>query len=143
MTLVRWSPMRDVARPEFGSFLREFFGPESFNSTYWAPALDVQEQPEAYVLKAELPGTKAEDVKISVEDDALVIRGEKRREVEKNDTLYHHTERAYGSFERRIALSKGIARDRIEAKFRDGVLEVRVPKAEDAKPREIPIKTEK
>ena len=139
--LVRWSPANPSR--EMNTLVREFFGADPFRSTLWSPAMDVHEEENAYVLKAELPGLKVEDIKIAVENDQLVISGEKRREVEKDDATYYHSERSYGSFERRLTLSKKVDREKIEALFRDGVLTVRVPKAEEAKPREISIKIEK
>jgi len=109
----------------------------------WAPRVDIEEDKENYFVKAELPGMKLEDIKISISDNQLVIRGEKRREVESKDKTYHRVERVYGSFERAFTLSKAVAADKVEAIYRDGVLSVRVPKAEEAKAREIQIKVEK
>jgi HSP20 family protein len=86
---------------------------------------------------------KLEDIKITIADNQLVIRGEKRREVEKSDTAYHRVERVYGAFERAFTLTKEVNAEKIEALYRDGVLEVRVPKAEEARAREIQIKVEK
>jgi HSP20 family protein len=125
--------------------LEESFGRSagSESPTVWQPTVDVEEQPEKYIVRAELPGMKLEDIKITVKDDQLVIRGEKHREVEKKDTTYHRVERAYGQFERTFTLSHQVQSDRIEAMYRDGVLEVSIPKAEEARAREIPIKTSK
>jgi len=147
MTLVRWNPMREMLSLE-NEMGRLFHGlaagsPASETQAIWSPRVDVEERREGYVVKAELPGIKLEDIKITVADNQLVIRGEKRREVEKNDTAYHRVERVYGSFERAFTLTKAVAAEKIEATYRDGVLEVRVPKAEEAKAREIQIKTEK
>ena len=138
--LVRWSPVNPSR--EMNSIVREFFGADPFRSTLWSPALDVHEEEAAFVLKAELPGLKTEDIKISLDGDTLVISGEKKREVETNDTTYHHAERAYGAFERRLTLTKKIDREKIDASFKDGVLTVVVPKAEEVKPREISIKVQ-
>jgi HSP20 family protein len=84
---------------------------------------------------------KLEDIKITLADNELTIRGEKRREIEKKDGTYHRTERAYGQFERVFTLSHAVRADKIDAMYHNGVLEVSVPKAEEAKSREIPIKT--
>ena len=145
MTLVRWNPMREMLALE-NEMGRLFHGlgaesPEAATPAIWSPRVDVEESPEGYVVKAELPGIKQEDIKITVADNQLVIRGEKRREVEKDGTAYHRVERIYGAFERAFTLTKAVAADRIEAIYRDGVLEVRVPKAEEAKAREIQIKS--
>ncbi|MEK7314795.1 MAG: Hsp20/alpha crystallin family protein [Candidatus Eisenbacteria bacterium] len=147
MTLVRWNPMRDMLtlENEMGRLLQDLSGraPEGETPALWSPRVDIEEGRESYVVKAELPGIKLEDIKITIADNQLVVRGERRREVEKNDTTYHRVERVYGAFERAFTLTKAVAADKIEALYRDGVLEIRVPKAEEAKAREIQIKIEK
>lgn len=147
MALVRWNPMRDMLalENEMGRIFQGLGteGTEPATSALWTPRVDVEESSEGYVLRAELPGMKQEDIKISVADNRLVIQGEKRREVEKTGTAYHRVERVYGTFERAFTLTKAVAADKIEAIYRDGVLEIRVPKAEEAKAREIQIKVEK
>jgi HSP20 family protein len=145
MTLVRWNPMREMLHFENdANRLHENLLGWPFDAeapSIWAPKVDIQENKEGYVLKADLPGMKQEDIKISIRDNQLVIRGEKRREVENGDTTYHRVERAVGAFERAFTISNSVRADKIEALYRDGVLEVHVPKAEEAKAREIQIKT--
>ena len=147
MTLVRWSPVRDVlaVRDEMSRLLEESFArgfaPDS--PAAWQPVVDIEEQPEKYMVRAELAGMKLEDIKITLHDSQLVIRGEKRREEEKKDSTYHRVERVYGQFERAFTLSHAVQSDKIDAIYRDGVLEVSIPKADEAKPREIPIKSAK
>lgn len=147
MTLVRWNPMREMLtlENEMGRLFQDLASraPEGETPALWSPRVDIEEGRESYVVKAELPGIRLEDIKITIADNQLVVRGEKRREVEKNDTTYHRVERVYGAFERVFTLTKAVAADKIEALYRDGVLEVRVPKAEEAKAREIQIKIEK
>ena len=109
----------------------------------WAPPVDVEETADRYVVRAELPGLKQEDIKISVEDNRLVIHGEKRREAEQAGTNYHRVERVYGQFERSFTLTHAVRQDRIEAIYKDGILEVQIPKAEEAKAREIQVKVAK
>jgi HSP20 family protein len=131
-------------RSEMGRLLDEFFGARAATpegAIAWQPPVDIEETPEGYFVRAELPGMKLEDIKITLADNELVVRGEKRREIEKKDGTYHRTERAYGQFERIFTLSQAVHADKIEATYRDGVLEVSIPKAEEAKSREIPIKT--
>jgi len=125
--------------------LEESFGRAygSGAATVWQPAVDIEEQPEKYTVRAELPGMKLEDIKITLKDNQLVVRGEKRRDEEKKDNTYHRVERVYGQFERAFTLSHAVQSDKIEATYRDGVLEVSIPKADEAKPREIQIKTAK
>jgi HSP20 family protein len=109
----------------------------------WAPPVDVEETADRYVVRAELPGLRQEDIKISVEDNRLVIHGEKRREAEQTGTNYHRVERVYGQFERSFTLTHAVRQDRIEAIYKDGILEVQIPKAEEAKAREIQVKVAK
>lgn len=147
MTLVRWSPVRDVlaVRDEMSRLLEESLG-RGYGSdapVAWQPVVDIEEQPDKYTVRAELPGMKLEDITITLKDYQLVIRGEKRREEEKKDSTYHRVERVYGQFERAFTLSHLVQSDKIEAIYRDGVLEVSIPKADEAKPREITIKTAK
>ena len=147
MALVRWSPIRSGFTPqhELSRFVDDFLG-RRFDTeapTAWQPLVDVEESPEGYLVRAELPGTKLEDIKITVADNALSIRGEKRREEEKKGTTSHRVERVYGSFERSFSLGHAVAADKIEATYRDGVLEVSIPKAEEAKAREIQVKVAK
>jgi HSP20 family protein len=147
MALVRWTPLRDVfgLREEVDRLFEESFGRglTPHGPTSWQAALDVEEDALGYTVRAELPGMKLEDIKISVVENQLFIRGEKRREEEKKDTTYHRVERVYGQFERSLALPHAVRADKIEAIYRDGVLEVSIPKAEEARTREIPIKTAK
>jgi HSP20 family protein len=150
MTLVRWNPMRPVQdvfslENEMSRLFQDLSSrvQEGETPSVWAPRVDIEEDKESYLLKAELPGMKLEDIKITLNENQLVIRGEKRREVESNDKTYHRVERVYGSFERAFTLTKRVASDKIDAIYRDGVLTVRVPKAEEAKAREIQIKIEK
>jgi HSP20 family protein len=106
----------------------------------WSPAVDVFEDKNAVKIVAELPGVKPEDVKLSLENNLLSIRGEKKQEAEENNDRVHRYERSYGSFERTFALPSTVDGEQISADYRHGVLTVIVPKAERAKPREIPVR---
>ena len=147
MALVRWSPVRNTFSPqsELNRLMDDFFGRrlDVEGPTVWQPVVDIEESPEGYLVRAELPGMRLEDIKITVADQALSIRGEKRREEEKKGTSYHRVERVYGTFERSFSLGHAVAADKIEATYRDGVLEVSIPKAEEAKAREIQVKVAK
>ena len=147
MALVRWSPVRNTFSPqsELNRLMDDFFGRrlDVEGPTVWQPVVDIEESPEGYLVRAELPGMRLEDIKITVADQALSIRGEKRREEEKKGTSYHRVERVYGTFERSFSLGHAVAADKIEATYRDGVLEVSIPKAEEAKAREIHVKVAK
>jgi HSP20 family protein len=107
----------------------------------WHPAVDVFEDKDAVKIVAELPGVKPEDVKLSLENNLLTIRGEKKQEAEERNERVHRYERSYGSFERAFALPSTVDGEKISAEYRNGVLTVSVPKAERARPREIPVRT--
>ncbi len=141
MAITRWNPVRD----EMSRFVDEFLGRPfvSEGPTVWQPRVDIEESEDKYSVHAELPGMKLEDIKITLEDNQLTIRGEKRRDEEKKETSYHRVERLYGMFERSFTLGHQVDRARIEAIYRDGVLQLSIPKAEQAKAREIPIKVER
>ena len=141
MALIRWSPAFTV-QSEVNRLLDEFLTPSSpAGASLLRPSVDIEESQEGYTVSAELPGLKLEDIKITLQDDQLVIRGEKRREAEKKGLSYLRTELVYGTFERAFTLSHAVSGDKIEATYRDGVLEVRIPKAEEKKAREIPIQS--
>ena len=116
------------------------FGAESGTLTAaWTPAVDVFEDKDAVKIVAELPGVKPEDVKISLENQTLTVRGEKKQVAEEKTERVHRYERTYGSFTRRFTLPSTVDADRIEAKAEHGVLSLTIPKAEKAKPRSIAI----
>ena len=129
------------------SFLDEAISGFPFNAesgaltSAWTPAVDVFEEKEAVKIVAELPGVKPEDVKISLENQTLTVRGEKRQVAEEKTERVHRYERTYGSFERTFALPGTVDADRIEASFTDGLLTVTLPKVERALPRQIEIRT--
>jgi HSP20 family protein len=106
----------------------------------WYPACDVFEDKEAIKIVAEVPGVTADDVKISLENNLLTIRGEKKQQAEERTERVHRYERSYGLFERTFALPSTVDPDRIQASYQNGILTVSVPKAERARPREIPVK---
>ena len=144
MALIRWTPARDpfAFQNDLNRLFDEVLGvSRNQGSVAWQPAVDVEEHPEGFTIRTDLPGLKLEDIKITFADNQLFLRGEKRREEEKKDGSFIRTERVYGSFERAFTLSHAVQPERISATYRDGVLEVNVPKAEEAKSREIPIKT--
>jgi HSP20 family protein len=119
------------AFPEQGSVI---------TSTLFAPT-DVSEDANALQITMELPGVRPEDVRLSLENNILTIRGEKRQELDENNERVHRFERVYGVFERTFALPSTVDPDKIEARFENGVLLVRIPKAERARPREIKVST--
>jgi HSP20 family protein len=109
----------------------------------WAPAIEVFEKGDKFVIKAEVPGMKEEDVDVSVVGDTLTIKGEKRAESEVNEEDYYCCERSYGSFFRSIALPSTVDPKKVEASYEDGVLEVTLPKAAEVKTKKVPISAKK
>jgi HSP20 family protein len=132
--------MRDEMDRLFDNFLRGDLPETSLARGNWAPAVDISETPDDFVITAELPGLNKEDVKISYQDGVLNIHGEKKHEKEEKKKNYYRVERSYGAFERSFRLPSRIVVDKIDAKFRDGVLTLTLPKADEARPKEIPIK---
>jgi HSP20 family protein len=106
----------------------------------WVPACDVFEDKDAVKIVAELPGVSPEDVKISLENNLLTIRGEKRQHAEEQTERVHRYERTYGTFERAFSLPTTVDPEKIQANYSNGILTVTIPKAERARPREIPVK---
>ncbi len=154
MALVKWRPSRAVApwspfdefdtlRREidraFGSFwdfpIREMAPAE----TMWAPRVDFMERDDEYVLRADLPGMKLEDIEVQYHEGTLTLKGERKMERESKDG-YHRQERVYGTFFRSFALGAPVDAEHITATYKDGVLEVHVPKTAEARPKHIPIK---
>lgn len=106
----------------------------------WSPAVDVYDKGNEVVIHAEIPGMKKEDIDVRVENNVLTIRGKKERQEEVKEEGYFRTERAYGTFSRSFSLPTTVDVTKIGAEYRDGVLTLTVPKAEEAKPRQIDVK---
>ena len=109
-------------------------------TTAWAPALDISERKDAYLATVELPGVEADDLDITMEDGLLTIQGERHFAHDSSEQQFHRVERRYGAFRRSITLPAQVQAEQIEASFENGVLEVVVPKAEQAKPKKISVK---
>ena len=146
MPLIRWSPRREVVDPaslrtEMDRLFEGFFSPVPLRQEWAALTLpvDVEETPEAYVFRADLPGVDPKQVKITVNGDTLTLRGERKREEQKTNGHLHRFERSYGTFERAFTLGMPVRADQVHAAYKNGVLEIRVPKAEEAKSREIEV----
>lgn len=144
MALVRWQP-REMAdlRSEMNHLIDSFWGNRHHEQeihSNWIPATDVTETDEEIVVTAELPGMRQEDVKVTVANNVLTIQGEKKNEVEHKEGDAYRTERTFGSFSRSFTLSAGVNADKIEAKVKDGVLTLRVPKPEEVKAKQIEVK---
>lgn len=146
----RWEPFRELEEMEnrMTKFFNEFPTPLEFGKVEritpgeWTPSVDVVEDEKEYVIKAELPEVKKEDVKVNVENGTLTISGERKLEKEEKGKKYHRLERAYGSFLRSFSVAEGTKPDRIVAEFKDGVLKVHLPKDEKTKAKAMDVKVE-
>lgn len=145
-TLMRWDPFRELE--DMSDRLNRVFarpatrtnGKEALTVADWAPTVDISETDGEYLIKAELPEVKKDDVKVTLEDGILTIQGERRREKDEKTTKYHRVERSYGSFVRSFSLPDQVDENGVKAEYKDGMLNLRIPKSEKAKPRAIEVK---
>jgi HSP20 family protein len=141
MTLVRWNPVRELASMEVDRLNRMFADFYGGFDRAWVPAVDVYENDDhEFVLKAELPEVKREDIAITYDNGVLTLKEERKSEVETSRDNYHRVERQHGSFTRSFTLPATVDAARIQASYKDGVLTIRVPQREEAKPKQIEIK---
>lgn len=144
MALIRWEPVRELntIQSEMNRLFNTLFdapAPANGTARRWIPAMDLVETADAFVLRADLPGLTEKDVNIEFEDNVLTISGERKSEHEEKKEGYYRVERSYGSFSRSLTLPEGVDPDAVKANFDRGVLEVRVPKPEERKPRKVAI----
>ncbi|MCP9473299.1 MAG: Hsp20/alpha crystallin family protein [Nitrospira sp.] len=144
---LRWNPWKDLEEME--KRLSTFFGrppegsgekKEALAVAEWSPVVDITEDDKEYLIKAELPEMKKEDIKINVQDDVLSISGERKYEKDEKGKKYHRVERAYGSFLRSFTLPQDADGSKVSAVYKDGVLSIHLPKSEKAKPKAIEVK---
>ena len=143
-TADRWDPFRNVSdiQGEVNRLFDTFLGRSmtgSPASRAWLPAVDMHETKDDLVLTVEVPGVREKDVTVSITGDLLTIKGERRWDDEAKDRQYLHVERAYGHFERLVQLPMAVQADKVKATYREGVLMITLPKAEELKPRQIKI----
>ena len=142
MALVRWDPARELAGMEVDRLNRmfaDFYG-EAFNRSGWLPPVDIYETDEhEYVIKAELPDMKREDIGLTFENNVLTLRGERKFEHDAKRDNFHRVERSYGSFSRSFTLPNTVDTSGIAAAYKDGVLTIRLPRREEAKPKQITV----
>jgi HSP20 family protein len=143
MSLVRWDPFAEVDgmfnRMLPGRWPRLTIEGESGVSFEWSPPADISENDKEYLIRAELPGMKREDVKVTVGDGVLTIQGERRQKKEDKSERFHRVETRYGSFTRTFSLPDNVKSEAISCESKEGVLTVRIPKSEQKKPKEISI----
>ena len=149
MTIVRFKPYTDMgilrnSMDRFmDRFLTDFTRPvegEDFTGQTFTPAVDIKETPQEFLVTAEVPGIRKEDIHIEVADNLLTLKGERKFEQEEKNESYHRVERSFGAFSRSFTLPTLVKTDAIEARFHDGLLSVRIPKAEEKVPKKIEIK---
>jgi HSP20 family protein len=150
MAIIRWDPFRELAvvQDRMNRLFEDAWGgrtrrpDEDFVSGSWMPSVDVRETKDALELNIEVPGIEPKDVTVGVENGVLTIKGSRNFEKASEGETYHRIERAYGTFERSFTLPSNVDTERIQARYRHGVLELTVPKREEAKPKSISIKVE-
>ena len=152
-TRTRWDPFQDLRdaqdemaqMTQMSQMLARALGLQgqqqgSGTATAWAPALDISERKDAYLVTVELPGVEAEDLEITLEDGLLTIQGERHFAHDSSEQQFHRVERRYGAFRRSITLPTHVIADAVQATVEDGVLQILVPKAEEAKPKRIQVR---
>jgi len=146
MNIVKWNPFRELE--DIQTRLNRVFGDAPLGRTNddgrffadWAPPVDIQETDKEYLIKAELPEVKKENVKVEMLDGVLTIEGERSQEKEEKGKKFHKVERAYGKFVRRFALPTEVEATKVQAEFKDGMLNVHLPKSAGAKPKSVEVK---
>lgn len=145
MKLVRWEPFRNLENLHEGitrlfedTVQGRHYDGDFFSGT-WVPAIDMYETENDIVIKAELSGVTKEDIDIEVKDGILSLKGERKKDKDIKEENYHRVERYYGSFHRRFTLPSHVDSGKVKAKFKDGLLEITLPKAEVAKPKKIEV----
>jgi HSP20 family protein len=147
MAIIRWDPFRDVMTLQermnhlFDHALSRTHADdkEGLTASMWSPSVDIFETPDSIVMKAELPGVSRDNIDIQVQDNTLTLKGERKFEHEVKEENYLRVERSYGAFQRTFNLPTGVQQGKIRAVFKDGVLEVTMPKAEEPKPTQVKI----
>jgi HSP20 family protein len=140
-TLVRWEPFRELAslQTEMGRWMNGLLEGNGRTTQNWVPALDVWETPTEVVYAFDLPGIPEEDISVEVKDDTLTVSAERAKTDETSENGFYRFERRYGSFARAVGLPQGVDQDHIAARYENGVLEIRVPKPEEQKPKKIEL----
>jgi HSP20 family protein len=146
MNLVKWDPFRELE--DVSSRLNRIFGrplarvggdSEMMSMADWTPSADISETDTEYLIKAEIPEVKKEDVKVTIQDGVLTLQGERKMEKEEKGKKFHRIERSYGSFTRSFRLPEDADESGVKAEFKDGMLNVTLPKSAKAKPKSINV----
>jgi HSP20 family protein len=140
--LTLWEPFRELVtmRDDVDRLFDTFFGrqPQTMDE-FWQPAIDIEENNGNLMVRAEIPGMNKDDIKVSVKEDLLKISGERKHENETKEKTFHRIERSHGKFERIIRLPSEVDADKVKASYKDGVLNVTLPKPESMKPKKIDV----
>jgi HSP20 family protein len=146
--MMRWNPFKEMEEME--KRLSSFFGrvpvgadgdkKEAITVAEWSPLVDISEDEKEYLIKAEIPEMRKEDIKLNVHDDVLTITGERKYEKEEKNKKYHRVERSYGSFLRSFTLPEDADGTKVGAEYKDGLLKIHLPKSEKVKPKAIEVK---
>ena len=143
MDLIRWSPRRDMVslRDAMNRVWEDFFGRAERESrgAAWSPDVDIVETRDNYLVAVEAPGMAKEGIKVTFQDNVLAIKGEKRQEEVAEGVNFHRCERCWGAFQSTFTIPTPVQVDKVSAVYKDGVLKVTVPKAEEAKSKEVPV----
>ena len=144
MKMVRWDPFRELE--DMSTRLNRFFGQTPARAEEeggffadFAPPMDVEETDKEYLIKADLPAVAKDDVKVGIEDGILTVQGERKQEKEEKGKRFHRLERSYGKFVRRMSVPMDVDQQKVAAEFKDGVLNVHLPKTNGAKPRSVEV----
>ena len=147
MTLIRWTPRREMESFARDPFFRSFFDAlevaEAGPGRPWCPRLDLVEEKEKLVAQVELPGVDPKAVEIHLQDDVLTVKGERKEERESQDATFLKREHSYGSFTRTVHLPYRVQADKVKARYKDGVMTIDLPKAEEFVGRQIPVEIAK
>ncbi len=145
MLLTRWEPFRNLPAvpkslfPDIDKLFNGFWDERVLEPRAWTPRVDIYEDADKVVLKAELPGIEPKDVDIHIDENTLYLKGERKIDSEVNEENLHRVERAYGTFARTFTLPTSVESEKVSAEYKDGVLKVTLPKREESKPKQIKV----
>jgi HSP20 family protein len=146
MSLIKWNPFNELE--DISNRLNQIFGRPAVSAAAdqqmlkmadWTPSVDISETDQAYLIKAEIPEVKREDVKVTIDDGMITIQGERKMEKEEKGKKFHRIERSYGSFVRSFRLPDGVDESKAKAEFKDGMINVTLPKSEKAKSKAVEV----
>jgi HSP20 family protein len=146
MTLIKWDPWREI-EDMFDRYTRATGAPRgerqySRTDSDWSPRVDIQETAQEYIISADIPGISKDDISVDITDGVLSIKGERRQETEESGKRFHRIERSYGSFTRSFTLPDNVDDNKVKAVFKDGVLNLSIPKTPKAEPKAIEVKVD-